>query len=119
MGTSPYTGTTNPDTDNGTFSNGYQPDNVDGNKLSKVKGVKSDPKITVNGNEQSVWQTGSGSDAKYYYWSGAENVYHELTFGELVELGIKSPIPSLSPEEINYNTIKNNYFSSGLGIKPR
>ena len=54
-GVNPYTGTTNPDTKNGTFSNGYQPNNVNGQKLSK-SGITD----VVNGVTQNVWQTPDG-----------------------------------------------------------
>lgn len=80
-GVNPYTGTKNKDVENGTFSNGYQPNNVDGNKLSKVNGAE----IRVNGNKQSVWKTKGGM---YYYWDGAKNKYEMLTQGELVSVGI-------------------------------
>lgn len=88
-GVNPYTGTKNKDVldsegnydKSKVFSNGYQPNNVDGNKLSKVNGAE----IRVNGNKQSVWKTKGGM---YYYWDGAKNKYEMLTQGELVSVGI-------------------------------
>ena len=67
----PYTGTINSDCKNGTFSNGYQPDNVDGNKLSRTE-----EKEYVNGVYQTVWvdeKTGI-----LYLWDGTQNKYMEI-----------------------------------------
>jgi peptidoglycan hydrolase-like protein with peptidoglycan-binding domain len=68
-GVNPYTGTTNKDTKNGTFSNGYQPNNVGGQKLSK-SGITD----VVNGVTQNVWQT---PDGKLWIWDGTQNKYFE------------------------------------------
>ncbi len=68
-GVNPYTGTKNPDAKNGTFSNGYQPNNINGKKLKKT-GIKD----VVNGVEQNVWQT---PDGKKYIWDGTKNAYQE------------------------------------------
>lgn len=68
-GVNPYTGTINPDTKKGTFSNGYQPDNVDGKKLKK-SGIQD----YVNGVLQNVWETKKG---KKYIWDGTQNKYLE------------------------------------------
>ena len=62
------------------FSNGYQPNNVNGNKLKKVP----EAVVRVNGNEQSVWYGGGA----YYIWNGAENKYESLTRAQLHTLGI-------------------------------
>ena len=70
-GTNPYTGTKNPDAKNGTFSNGYQPNNVNGKKLSKSKDGEQ---CIVNGVVQNVWVDTSG---KKWYWDGTENRYKE------------------------------------------
>lgn len=91
-GTNPFTGTVNPDAigEGNTFSNGYQPNNINGEKL-----VKQDATISVDGNEQSVWL----ADGKYYFWKGKENKYLELTESELEELGLptmKSLLPTNS-----------------------
>jgi hypothetical protein len=66
-GVNPYTGTTNSDTKNGTFSNGYQPNNVNGQKLSK-SGITD----VVNGVTQNVWKT---PDGKLWIWDGTQNKY--------------------------------------------
>lgn len=87
-GVNPFTGTINKDVDNGTFSNGYQPDNINGEKLRKAQNTK---KIVVYGNEQYVWTTGNN---RYYYWNGAKNVYEELTKEELDLVTIKKDLMS-------------------------
>ena len=73
-GVNPYTGTKNSDAlTNGkvdkskVFSNGYQPNNVGGKKLSN-----SGEKDYVNGVEQTVWKT---SDGTKYIWDGTKNRY--------------------------------------------
>ena len=66
-GVNPYTGTTNKDIKNGAFSNGYQPNNVNGQKLSK-SGITD----VVNGVTQNVWKT---SDGKLWIWDGTQNKY--------------------------------------------
>lgn len=73
-GYNPYTGTKNSDVSNGTFSNGYQPNNVNGDKLSST-GTKA----TVNGQEQNIWQTKVGQTTKYYVWDGTTNKYKSLS----------------------------------------
>lgn len=79
-GYNPYTGTYNKDVKNGTFSGGYQPNNVDGNKLSK-----SGKTGNINGQEQNIWKT---SDGKYYYWDGTKNRYYELNKSEKKAFGL-------------------------------
>ena len=66
-GFNPYTGTKNSDVSNGHFSNGYQPDNVGGKKLSKTGDF-----VYVNGVRQNVWKTEDGTK---YVWNGEENRY--------------------------------------------
>ena len=66
-GTNPYTGTKNPDAKNGTFSNGYQPNNVGGDPLSKTGETD-----VVNGVTQNIWKT---SDGTKYIWDGTKNKY--------------------------------------------
>lgn len=66
-GINPYTGTKNADAKKGTFSNGYQPNNVGGKKLSKTG-----KKDYVNGVEQNVWKTPDGTQ---YIWDGTKNRY--------------------------------------------
>jgi len=77
-GKNPYTGTINPDAkdkdgkydSSKTFSNGYQPNNIEGKKLSKT-GYEG----TVNGVVQNVWTTGDG---RYWMWDGSINDYFEV-----------------------------------------
>ncbi len=76
----PYTGTRNNDADYGVFANGYQPDNVKGEKLKKVKDVI----VSVKGNNQSVWY----ANGVYYVWDGDNNEYHQLTRIEEYRLGL-------------------------------
>lgn len=66
-GINPYTGTKNSDCKNGTFSNGYQPNNINGKKLSK-SGITD----VVNGVTQNVWKT---PDGKLWIWDGTQNKY--------------------------------------------
>lgn len=68
-GVNPYTGTKNSDTEYGTFSNGYQPNNINGQKLSK-SGITD----VVNGVTQNVWKT---PDGKLWIWDGTKNRYLE------------------------------------------
>ena len=76
-GVSPYTGTKNPDIDNGgAFDNGYQPNNIKGDKLRAAR--TSDGKIatyTVNGLEYRIHTV----NGKFYRWDRASNAYIELT----------------------------------------
>jgi hypothetical protein len=72
-GVNPYTGTKNSDIKNGTFGNGYQPDNINGEKLSK-SGITD----VVNGVTQNVWKT---PDGKLWIWDGTKNLYLEYDDG--------------------------------------
>ena len=72
-GVNPYTGTKNSDTQYGTFSNGYQPNNIKGQKLSK-SGITD----VVNGVTQNVWKT---PDGKLWIWDGTQNKYLEYDDG--------------------------------------
>lgn len=71
QGANPYTGSVNPDTKNGTFSNGYQPNNINGKKLSK-SGITD----YMNGVQQNVWKT---PDGKLWIWDGTQNKYLSYT----------------------------------------
>ena len=71
-GANPYTGAVNPDTKNGTFSNGYQPNNIGGQKLTK-SGITD----TLNGVTQNVWKTPDGT---LWIWDGTQNKY--LKYGD-------------------------------------
>lgn len=72
-GVNPYTGTKNSDTKYGTFNNGYQPNNIKGQKLSK-SGITD----VVNGVTQNVWKT---PDGKLWIWDGTKNQYLEYDDG--------------------------------------
>lgn len=70
-GINPYTGTKNPDTKNGTFTNGYQPNNVGGKKLTATGDY-----TYVNGVRQNIWKI---EDGTRYVWDGTENRYIKET----------------------------------------
>ena len=76
VNTAYYQGDYNPDVKYGTFSNGYQPDNVGGTKLYN-SGLTLDLSTkTLNGESktvtQKVWTTPDGA---LYYWDGRKNKY--------------------------------------------
>ena len=66
-GVNPYTRSKNPDIKHGTFSNGYQPDNVGGKKLTQ-----SGYTDNVNGRTQNVW---FDTDGLGWIWDGTKNAY--------------------------------------------
>lgn len=68
-GINPYTGTKHRDAENGTFSNGYQPDNIDGTKLKST-----DYSTDIYGKEQTIWT----ANGKYWLWNGRKNRYEEI-----------------------------------------
>lgn len=72
-GVNPYTGTKNADAKNGTFNNGYQPNNIGGKKLSSVSGYE----VYVNGVQQSVWSYDGGKTL--WAWDGTKNKYIDVT----------------------------------------
>ena len=78
-GINPYTHTKHPDAKNGTFSNGYQPDNIGGTKLKKAKkdGVVLSTNIT--GKNQTIWE----ANGKYWLWRGDLNEYVEVDISEI------------------------------------
>ena len=73
-GINPYTGTKNSDCKNGTFSNGYQPDNIGGTKL-KNSGYST----SITGKEQTIWE----ANGKYWLWRGDKNKYIEVDISDL------------------------------------
>ena len=79
VNTAYYQGSKNPDCKNGTFSNGYQPDNVNGKKLKKTGDTITIETQTLYGQKQkvvqNVWKT---SDGTKYYWEGRQNKYIKL-----------------------------------------
>lgn len=81
----PYTGTVNPDTANGVWDNGYQPDNIKNEKLKAAKDTDGNKATAiVNGRKQTIFKCSSG----YYLWHGAENKYYRLTRAECIQNGI-------------------------------
>jgi len=66
----PNTGTLNSDAKNGVFSNGYQPDNINGKKLKK-----SGSTTTVNGKTQNIWIYDNGKSSTLVVWDGNQNQY--------------------------------------------
>jgi hypothetical protein len=77
-GTSPYTNTKNPDAKNGTFDNGYQPDNIGGQKLTEVSGQEA----LVNGQWVPIYST---PDGKEWVYDAANNEYFEPDSEEIEE----------------------------------
>ena len=75
-----YQGNFNPDVKNGTFSNGYQPDNVNGTKLYNSGLTVDVSTSTLKGEAktvtQKVWTTPDGT---LYYWNGKQNKYVKFT----------------------------------------
>lgn len=79
VSTAYYQGNKNADAKYGTFSNGYQPNNVNGKKLSKTGDTITFNTTTLGGQNktvtQNVWKT---SDGTKYYWDGRDNKYHKM-----------------------------------------
>ena len=73
-GVNPYTGTKNKDAKNGTFSNGYQPNNINGTKL-KNSGMSTN----ITGKNQTIWE----ANGKYWLWRGDLNKYIEVDVSDL------------------------------------
>jgi hypothetical protein len=73
-GINPYTGTKHSDAKHGTFSNGYQPNNIGGTKLKK-----SGMSTNVTGKNQTIWE----ANGKYWLWRGDLNQYIEVDVSDL------------------------------------
>jgi hypothetical protein len=73
-GINPYTGTKHSDAKHGTFSNGYQPNNIGGTKL-KNSGMSTN----VTGKNQTIWE----ANGKYWLWRGDLNRYIEVDVSDL------------------------------------
>lgn len=79
----PFTKTVNTDAKNGVFSNGYQPDNINGKKLKKsgktVSQFTGESGNLNSGNasidNQNVWKL----NGRYYAWDGYQNKYVDIT----------------------------------------
>lgn len=83
MGVNPYTGTIHKDAKYGTFSNGYQPNNINGVKL-----VNTGLTTNITGKPQTVWYTEEKDETgkiitKYWLWRGNFNRYDEVDISEL------------------------------------
>lgn len=72
-----YQGNLNPDAQYGTFSNNYQPNNVNGKKLTKTGNMITFQTQTLSGQKQLVTQNIWKAGGKYYYWDGRYNTYIE------------------------------------------
>jgi hypothetical protein len=79
-GTNPYTGTKHPDAKHGTFSNGYQPNNIGGTKLEKARDKGGNVLSTdITGKNQTIWQ----ANGKYWLWRGDLNRYVEVDISDI------------------------------------
>ena len=72
-----YSGKINKDAKNGTFSNGYQPNNINGKKLSGTGKYIDKKGVTLQGTKtttrQQLWTYDGGKTL--YYWDGNKNKY--------------------------------------------
>ena len=75
-----YQGSYNKDCQYGTFSNGYQPNNINNTKLKNSGATFTFNTQTLSGKKQTVTQTVWTANGKYYYWEGRENRYIELKY---------------------------------------
>lgn len=73
QGINPYTGTKHSDAKYGTFSNGYQPNNIGGTKL-KNSGMTT----SITGKSQTIWE----ANGKYWLWRGDLNKYEEVDISD-------------------------------------
>lgn len=92
-GINPYTGTKNPDIKNGTFNNGYQPDNIGGVKLiesgyqdniyGRTQNIYLLPVENENADKRIIKNKESVEDKlpvyKAYMWNGSANSYKPFT----------------------------------------
>lgn len=107
----PYTNTVNADAKYGVFSNGYQPDNINGAKLKKsgktVSQFTGESGNLNSGNanidNQNVWKLNN----RYYAWDGYQNKYVDITsrMKSAVKKTTTSALPSYS-NTVNNPTIK-------------
>ena len=74
QGINPYTGSKNSDAKYGTFSNGYQPNNIGGTKL-KNSGMST----SITGKSQTIWE----ANGKYWLWRGDLNRYIEVDISDI------------------------------------
>ncbi len=79
-GINPYTGTVNSDTEHGTFSNGYQPNNIDGNELVVSTDEYGNKRLfSINGREGIVWKVKDDTLGKEWVWDDVNNRYVDIT----------------------------------------
>ena len=78
-GQNPYNGKYNKDIENGVFSNGYQPDNIGGKKVHRLKDEEDQNVMeNVNGRQQQVWYIKDAAGNKtLYLWDGTINEYRK------------------------------------------
>ena len=81
-GINPYTNDVNPDTAKGVFANGYQPDNVNGDKLERTGETD-----VINGRTQPVYRT---SDGQQWIWDETLNAYQKYGERSLIERALGS-----------------------------
>ncbi len=73
--TNPYTNTVNPDTKNGAFKNGYQPNNIDSQKLTVHDKFAND----ITGLKQNIYEYQRDDDiVLYFIWDGSINDYVQV-----------------------------------------
>ncbi len=81
-GINPYTGTKHPDAKYGTFSNGYQPNNIGlDNNEKPIMLERTGMSTNIYGKEQTIWQ----ANGKYWLWNGRKNKYEEVDISDLDE----------------------------------
>lgn len=106
----PYTNTVNADAKNGVFSNGYQPDNINGVKLKKsgktVSQFTGESGNLNSGNasidNQNVWEL----NGRYYAWDGYQNLYVDIT--DRKKSTVKKTASSTSSLQSKYTNSINN-----------
>ena len=81
----PYNNKYNADALNGTFNNGYQPNNIKGTPLiqSKTNGIGDTMTVTLadgTKREQKIWTTTENGKTRYWVWVNADNAYKEVGF---------------------------------------
>lgn len=79
-GVNPYTGTKHSDAKYGTFSNGYQPNNLGKDSNGNVIKLKNSGMSTnITGKNQTIWE----ANGKYWLWRGDLNKYIEVDVSDL------------------------------------
>ena len=119
ISTEHYQGVINPDTEYGTFPNikdengvRYQPNNVDGNKLSNSGLKMQDVYEVATGaggadlSNQSIWTT----NGKYYYWDGSLNQYVDIT-NEIPVTSENTNNNEYTKSDLFGDTVKKNFTS--------